>query len=64
MQECLWQREECAASLIPPPHRNAGMAAALAHQMRPPLDAASATLIYPECGPEVLTLRADEEQMS
>lgn len=42
------------------PHCNADMAAAPAHQVRPPSDGASATLIYPGCRPEVLTLRDAE----
>lgn len=42
------------------PRWNTGTAAAPAHQVRPPSDPASATLAYPECGPEVLTLRDAE----
>lgn len=37
------------------PHCNAGTAAAPARQVRPPSDTASATLLYPEPGPELLT---------
>lgn len=42
------------------PHCNTGRAADPARQVRPPLDAASDTLIYPECGPAVLTWRGAE----
>lgn len=57
LQECLWQGEECAASLSRHAVCNTGTAADPAHQVRPSLDAAFIILIYPEWGPELLTWR-------
>lgn len=54
------RRMRCVPRPATQPHCHAGMAAAPAHQVRPPSDPASATLIYPECGPEVLTRRDAE----
>ena len=47
----------CVPRLAVQPHCHPGTAAAPAHQVRPPSDEASATHIYAERGPELLTPR-------